>query len=239
MSIFQLFKSSCFMLFILFSAQSSAELSAQDNIEVARFSVGDLSDWQPKSFVDFTQYSIEQYVDFKKPGISRQVLKAVSHKSASGLGKEIPIDLFKTPYLNWSWFIEHKLGNMDETTKDGDDYAARIYVVKDGGWKIWKTRALNYVWSSNQDVDSRWDNAFVGDKARMLAVRGQDDNAGMWQLEKRNVYLDLIAMFGDKGSDQANEKAYRHLDAIAIMTDTDNSESSATAYYGDIYFTAQ
>ena len=223
------------MLLILFSFP----LLAQPNVDVGRFSAGDLSNWQPKSFVDFTQYSIAQTIDLKKPGITQQVLKAVSHKSASGLGKEVPIDLFKTPYLNWSWLIEHKLGKMDETTKDGDDYAARIYVVKDGGWKIWKTRALNYVWSSNQAIDSRWDNAFVGNKARMLAVRGQDDQAGFWQQEKRNVYLDLIAMFGDKGSDNANEKAYRYLDAIAIMTDTDNSESHAMAYYGDIFFSAQ
>jgi len=122
------------------------------------------------------------------------------------------IDLFETPFLNWSWKIDNALPNLDETIKDGDDYAARIYVVKDGGWKIWNTLALNYVWSSNQDKDAQWNNAFVGDNAKMYAIRGESDALEIWVTEKRNVYLDMIEQFGDKGSDKENEDAYRYLE---------------------------
>ncbi len=208
-----------------------SHLFAQQPINVTRFNVGSLVGWQSKSFSGNNHYQIVELG-------GRLVLKAESVHAASGLVKEIKIDLKRTPYINWSWRIENTLPHLNETTLQGDDYAARIYIVKSGGWQVWNTRALNYVWSSNQPAGSRWDNAFVGDKAKMLAVRGLQDHTGQWFSEKRNVYQDLINMFGDKGSDKRNEKAYRFIDGVAIMTDTDNSFTSATAYYGEIYFSA-
>jgi len=202
---------------------------AESSLPIAIFEHEDLSTWEKKSFVGETQYSIIS--DNEK-----HVLKAESNQTASGIAKELQIDLKKTPYLNWSWRIDNQLPNLDEKTKDGDDYSARIYLVKSGGIFIWKTRALNYVWSSNQESGAQWDNAFVGDKAKMLAVRGMNDTEGVWHSEKRNVYQDMINLYGDKGSDAENEKAYRYLDAVAIMTDTDNSGLKATAFYGDIFF---
>jgi len=203
-------------------------LSDNKNI-IADFSTDKIENWTAKSFAGETLYTIVNDGD-------KQVLKAQSNDTASGLAKEKVIDLFETPFLNWSWKIDNALPNLDETIKDGDDYAARIYVVKDGGWKIWNTLALNYVWSSNQDQDAQWNNAFVGDNAKMHAIRGKSDTLEVWVTEKRNVYLDMIEQFGDKGSDKENEDAYRYLDAVAIMTDTDNSHLSAVAYYADIYF---
>jgi len=203
-------------------------LSDNKNI-IADFSTDKIENWTAKSFAGETLYTIVNDGD-------KQVLKAQSNDTASGLAKEKVIDLFETPFLNWSWKIDNALPNLDETIKDGDDYAARIYVVKDGGWKIWNTLALNYVWSSNQDKDAQWNNAFVGDNAKMYAIRGESDALEIWVTEKRNVYLDMIEQFGDKGSDKENEDAYRYLDAVAIMTDTDNSHLSAVAYYADIYF---
>lgn len=206
-------------------------LFANDKVLISDFENTDLAAWESKSFVGETQYELIQEQN-------KTLLKASSAQTASGIALEKTIDLKATPFLNWSWKIDHQLSNLDEKSKAGDDYAARIYVVKSGGWQIWKTRALNYVWSSNQLMGSHWDNAFVGDKAKMLAIRGQEDMVKNWQVEKRNVYQDLIRLFGDKGSDKANEEAYRYLDALAIMTDTDNSKQNATAYYADIYFSA-
>lgn len=204
---------------------------AQYDIPIARFETESLTRWQSKTFVGKTQYQI---VDLD----GQRVLKATSEQSASGLVKAFKVDLKKTPYLNWSWRIENTLPRLNEKTRQGDDYAARIYIVKSGGWQIWDTLAINYVWSSNQPSGSRWNNAFAGSKAKMLAVRGKQDPPKQWAHEKRNVYQDLIDLFGDKGSPQANEAAYRFIDAIAIMTDTDNSRLQATAYYGDIVFSA-
>lgn len=212
---------------ILFSS-----LSVAQTLNIAQFSQENLDSWETKSFVGETQYSITQLDD-------QTVLHAQTDQSASGLAKEIKVDLKKTPFLNWTWRIENRLPKMDETSKAGDDYAARLYIVKSGGFFIWQTKALNYVWSSNQATGSIWDNAYAGSNARMLALRSPQDPLSTWVTEKRNVYADMIALYGDKGSDKANEEAYRYIDAVAIMSDTDDSKAKASAYYGNIYFTAQ
>jgi hypothetical protein len=156
------------------------------------------------------------------------VLKAESTQNASGLFKEQHIDLYKTPYLNWSWRIDTRLGNLNEQEKSGDDYAARVYVVIDGGWTFWNTKAINYVWASNTAKGEIWPNAFAGDHAMMIALRSVDDPLYTWQTEKRNILQDLQQLYGDR---------IRYIDAVAIMTDTDNAKGKATAFYADIYFT--
>ncbi len=190
---------------------------------------GDIEAWQSEVFQGETHYQPYSLGD-------RSVLQAVSRKSASGLFLKKRIDLIKTPYVNWSWLIKKKLPNLDERSKTGDDYAARIYVIIDGGLMAWRTKSINYVWSSSQDVGEFWDNAYVGPKVKMIAVRGKNAKLSHWYKEKQNVYEDLITHFGDKGSDKANQKAYRYIDILALMTDTDNSQSSAETYYSDISF---
>ena len=188
--------------------------------------------WEEKIFDKKTEYTSATLND-------RAVLRASSHASASGLVRQEKVDLLATPYLNWSWLTESRLSDLDETTKSGDDYVARVYVVIDGGMMMWRTRSINYVWSSNQEESSLWDNAYAGDKVKMVAVQGKDATLNHWYQEKRNVYKDLIAMFGDKGSPEKNAKAYRYIDAIAVMTDTDNSSRQAVTYYGNLSFTRE
>lgn len=196
---------------------------ASETLVVGEFSSESLSNWEEKEFDGTTQYSL---VD--QDGVS--VLKAKSDGGASGLVKEIEVNIRDYPYLNWRWKTQTSLSSLDETTKKGDDYVARVYVVKSGGFFFWKTIALNYVWSSNPasaSYTSAWPNAFAGDNAQMLAIRGSGDSVGEWRSEKRNVYEDFKALFGED---------IEQIDAIAIMTDTDNSKGSAIAYYGDIFF---
>ena len=178
-----------------------------------------LTGWEEKSFQGRTLYT-PMTVD------NRPALKAESMAAASGLVKKIKVDLNKTPMLNWSWKVEQHLGGLDETTQDGDDYAARIYVIASGGLFFWQTRALNYVWSSNQPQGAAWPNPFT-ENAQMIAVQGRNGKLGMWQMETRNVYEDFRHYFGVEIDE---------VDAVAIMTDTDNSGRHTVAYYGDIFF---
>ena len=216
---------------LLFSISFGHLAYADQKIIVSDFESKSLSNWSTKVFANATNYSIENIDNIA-------TLKAVSHSSASGIVKKQRIDLKQTPYLNWSWRIDNRLTGLEETSKEGDDYAARIYVVKDGDWKIWSARVVNYVWSSNQNVGSEWNNAFASDNAKMIAIQGKNSELNTWYIEKRDVYADLISQFGDKGSMKKNEKAYRYIDVIALMTDTDNSKLGATAYYRNIYFSA-
>jgi hypothetical protein len=214
---------------LLFSIIVCLNVTAATNL--TSLSDKGIDSWEPKEFSGESIYTIDEYK-------GRLALKALSHNAASGLVLEQQIDLTATPYLNWSWLVEKTLLQLDERSKNGDDFVARIYVVIDGGFMVWKTKSLNYVWSSNQDKDLVWDNAFAGSSVKMMSVRGKEAQKGQWYQEKRNVYQDLIDIFGDKGSEQANQKAYKYIDIIAIMTDTDNSGKQAESYYGDIVFSA-
>lgn len=209
------------ILFSLFIALSS-HARANNIIVVADFANENLAQWQTKSFKGDTRYTLTELDN-------RAVLKADSQASASGLFKEQRIDLQKTPYLNWRWRIENRLPSLDEQSKSGDDYAARIYIVVSGGLAFWKTRALNYVWANNSAKGQSWPNAFAGKNAMMVALRSTDDRTQHWYQEKRNIMQDLEQFFGEP---------IRYIDAVAIMTDTDNSQGKAVAYYGDLFFSA-
>ena len=120
---------------------------------------------------------------------------------------------------------------LNEEEQAGDDYAARVYVIVKGGAAFWKTKALNYVWSSTSPVGKVWPSAYamagVNGKMTMISVRSSTDETGTWYSEKRNVLEDLKQQFGEE---------IRYIDAVAVMSDSDDSKGKVTAYYGDIYF---
>lgn len=181
-----------------------------------------ISDWKQERFSGETKYDVVT-LDGKP------YVRAVSKASASGLVREIDIDLTKSPYMNWSWKIENILKDVDETKRSGDDYPARVYVVISGGFFFWKTRAISYVWSNEIAKGTHWPNAFT-DNATMVAMQSGDELMGQWVTEKRNVLEDIKNLLGIDATE---------INAVAIMTDTDNSKQSATAYYGNIVFTEE
>lgn len=200
----------------------SAVVVADERLVIGDFVARDLSGWETESFEGETQYDFTE-ID------GRAVLRAQCDGSASGLVFQQDIDLTKTPVLNWSWRIERIYRGLNEKTKEGDDYPARIYVIHDGGLLKWRSRAINYVWSSNQPVGETWPNAFVS-QARMVAVRsGAPAGANRWYSQSRNVAADFRQIHGLELS---------AIDAVALMTDCDNSGQQSRAYYGDIYFTS-
>lgn len=206
------------LVLLLFSVADAADNA--DIIKIGAFAAEKLQAWQHKQFEGETSYSVI-LMDGKS------VIKAESSASASGLFKKRRIDLWQTPYLNWSWRIKNRLTHLNEQIKSGDDYAARIYIVVGGGWALWNTKAINYVWSGTSPKGKIWPNAFAGKQTMMFAIRSAEDPVTTWLIEKRNVRDDLQTVFG---------RDFRYIDAIALMTDTDNSQGKATAYYGDIYF---
>ena len=118
---------------------------------------------------------------------------------------------------------------MNEFTKAGDDYCARIYVIFKHATFFWKTELLTYVWSSNQPIGATWPNAYTSN-AMTVAVQSGSKNLGRWLSQKRHVSADYRRLFG---------KDRQVADGVALMTDTDNSGQSATAYYGNIFFYQQ
>ena len=155
-------------------------------------------------------------------------LKAVADNAASGLGKEIKIDLNKTPFINITWKIEKDLRGIKENTKKGHDYAARVFAIKKTGATPLSNRAINYVFSSNSDVGENRPSPYTK-KSIDNVLATTKDNLNVWVTVKANVKED----FKKFHNLDVNE-----LDGLAIMADTDNSKMKSISYFQNIYFSA-
>ena len=156
-------------------------------------------------------------------------LKAIADNAASGLGKEIKIDLNKTPFINITWKIEKDIPGIDETTKKGHDFAGRVFVIKKTGATPLSNRAINYFFSSNQEVGSNFPSPYTK-KSIDNVLATTKTNLNEWVTVKANVKED----FKKFHNLDVNE-----LDGIAIMSDTDNSKQKSIPYYQNIYFSSQ
>ena len=155
-------------------------------------------------------------------------LKAEAINAASGVGKEIKIDLNKTPFINISWKIEKDLKGIKENTKKGHDFSARVFVIKKTGATALSNRAVNYVFSSNRDVGESWQSPYTK-KSVDSVLSTTKDNFNEWVTVKANVKEDFIRF---------HKLDINELSGLAIMSDTDNSKKTAIAYYQNIYFSA-
>tara|TARA_B100001758_G_C18125824_1_gene461225 strand:- start:100 stop:714 length:615 start_codon:yes stop_codon:yes gene_type:complete len=155
--------------------------------------------------------------------------RAVAENAASGLGKEIKIDLNKTPFINITWKIEKDLKGIKEDTKKGHDFAARVFAIKKTGATPLSNRAINYVFSSNNEIGKSWPSPYTK-KSIDNVISTTKNYMNEWVTVKANV-KDDFKKFHDLDIDE--------LDGLAIMSDTDNSKMSAIAYYQNIYFSAE
>ncbi len=222
-------------------------LHAQDELvlEVGKFSIAPLGDtlpdgWKPLTFQKIPKHTLYSVVQDEE----RNVVKAVSKASSSGMTREIRIDPKVYPIIQWEWNVTNVLEKGDVSRKEGDDYPARIYITfeyesgKVGLIEKAKFEALrllygqypptavNYIWESKAPVGTVVPNPFT-DRVKMIVVESGAENLSTWVGQQRNIYEDYKQAFGEEPP---------MVSGVAIMTDTDNTGEAATAYYGDIIF---
>jgi hypothetical protein len=219
---------------------------SSQGIEVGMFSIEKPGDHLPAGWKPLTFEKIEKHTLYRLVKDNDTiVLKAVSQASASGLIREMIVDLKEYPILQWRWKVENILKRGDVHRKEGDDYPARIYVVfeydprKLSLFERVQYQAakllygqyppqggINYLWESRAPVGTIVPNPFTG-RVKMIVVESGGEKLNRWISEERDVYEDYKRIFGGEPP---------LISGVAIMTDTDNTEESATAYYGDIRF---
>lgn len=186
------------------------------------FTPNQIMTWPTRSFEGETRYAIVEKS-------ARRVLEAESQGQASARYLEREIDLNQTPYLHWCWQVSNTYPGLDETTKAGDDYPARVYVAHKTGLLPWQVESVNYVWASTQPQGATWPNAFT-QRAQLIALQSGENRVGDWVAEVRDVRADFAALFGSDPS---------HIDGIALMSDGDNAGGNATAWFTYLAFTAE
>jgi hypothetical protein len=221
---------------------------SQEKVVVFQFTQDELSKLKSHSFKKKTDYSIlidqngtctasensdlfklksKDSKDFNLNIETNGCLKAEAEGQASGLGKEIKVNLDKTPYLNITWKIEQGLAGIKEDSKSGHDFAARVSVIKELGSLPWQKNVMNYVFSSNKKTDSHWTGPYRKQITDYVASSLVDSKVNTWVTVKLNVREHFKKFFNlDLGE----------IDGVAIMTDTDNTKRKAVSYYKNIYF---
>ena len=206
------------LVFLLFITN----LSYAQNLVVFEFSEEELKSLEVRK-VRGAKNRSEYSIGSNKNG---NYLRAIADNAASGLGKQMKINLNSTPFINITWKVEKDLKDINEKSKKGHDFAARVFVIKKTGATALSNRAINYVFSSNNDVGNNWPSPFTK-KSIDNVLSTTKENFNEWVTVKANVKKDF-KKFHDL---DVNE-----LDGIAIMADTDNSKNKSISYYQNIYF---
>lgn len=182
------------------------------------FPVTDLTAWSEKSFKGDTKYTPE-----KSEG--RSVVRAESRASASGYYHKLELAAKELPRISWSWKVSRTVAVENPRLKAGDDYAARVYIIFPGRF-FWQKRALTYVWSDKLPAGSVMPSPYT-ERVAIIAVESGNCHAGSWRHESRNYVEDYRAYFHHEPDNP---------EAVAFMSDTDNTGSHAVAWFGDIAF---
>lgn len=217
-------------------------------VTIARFPEGEVGSaspegWKPLTFDSNGGIKPSQYRVVEKDG--KIVLRGRTRSGSSALFKKIDVDPEEYPYIAWRWRIEQPFPRGDGTTKEGDDYPARLYVAfkydssRVGWWTSMKFRmakgesdyegypplwALNYVWANTLKTNTWLPNPWQ-ERSKMVAVRSGEEGVGEWQWEVRNYVKDFKAIVDEEPT---------QLKFIAVMIDGDNTDSQGTAYFGPI-----
>ena len=195
---------------------------AVENVKIFEFTNEEMKTLQVRKVKGKTTYTIGS-------NENGNYLKAEAEGKASGLGKEVKINLIKTPFINITWKVEKNLSGIIENSKKGHDYAARVFVVKKTGVTPLSNKAINYVFSSNNSVGENWPSPYTK-KSIDYVLSTTKENINKWVTVKANVREHFKNL---------HDLDVKELNGVAIMTDTDNSKLKAISYYQNIYFSSE
>jgi hypothetical protein len=179
------------------------------------------------------------------------VLELASRAAAGAVVHPASIDPAATPWLAWRWKIDRVVAKAHLESKDGDDFAARVYVFFDlplealpfvARWKVRLARlvygdgvpaaALCYVWDNTHAPGTTAWNAYT-DRVRVIVLRSGNAQAGRWLEERRDVAADFREAFGAQLAGPLPR-----VTGIGAGTDTDQTGERGVARFGDFRFGA-
>ena len=158
----------------------------------------------------------------------KEVLCLKSYSTSTAMYKEITLNIKDSPFLNWKWKVTKLPFGGDVRNKNTDDQAAQIYVVFPKFPSQINSRMLGYIWDSNAPAGSEVTSAKLS-TIKYIVLKSGVGELGKWFPEKRNVYEDYKRLFNEEPPT---------VGSIALMIDSDDTQSSAESFFGDIYFSA-
>ena len=210
------------ILFLILVTQFFCQILSAEVVKVFNFTEDEFKNLKVKKVKGKTSWSLGS-------NESGKYIRAEAEGTGSGLGKEIQINLMETPFINITWKVEKDLSGIVENSKKGHDFAARVFVIKKTGSTALSNRAINYVFSSNNNINDNWPSPYTK-KSIDYVLSTTKEHLNVWVTVKADVR---------KHFKQLHNLDVEELSGLAIMTDTDNSKKRAVSYYQNIYFSAE
>lgn len=197
------------------------------------------TDWQHRTFPGKTP---NQFTPGNFDG--RPMMAVHSMAAMSVLRKAVNVEPDHLSTLRFSWRMTALIPGADMTVREKDD-ALRLVLAFDGDRSRLSARdhmmselartltgeempyaTLMYVWSNQRELGSVIPNSRT-DRIRKLVLESGSGGLGRWLDYERDIRADYRRVFGEEPG---------RLLAVALMTDTDNTRSTAQAWYGPLSF---
>ncbi len=173
---------------------------------------------------------------------------AISDKSASMWRRRVDLPAPAVGEVRFSWWVQDLIASANVAEASTADAPARVMFAFEGDTRSLpaRTRALFdlaealtgerppyatlvYVWDAKAPVGSVIVNPRT-DRIRKIVVDSGPGQLRRWRDHQRDLAADFRLAFGE---------APGALKAVALMTDSDNTASSARAWYGPVNFPAE
>jgi Protein of unknown function (DUF3047) len=188
-----------------------------------------------------TYYKIAQHE-------GRNAILARSDRSASMYRYFLDGTQKETGKLRFSWKTDHLIEAANMAERDTEDSVVRVILSFEGDRSKFSNKdrmlsdlslaltgeempyaTLMYVWCNTRPASSVITNPRT-DRIRKLVIESGKGNLGKWLDYERDIRADFLAAFGEEPG---------ALTGIALMTDTDNTQTQATAWYGPVSLKAK
>jgi len=173
----------------------------------------------------------------------RDAMAATAFSSASMLRQAVDIPPSELGNVRFSWKVPQLIANADMALRDADDCPVRVVLAFEGDRSRFSARnaalselaraltgeempyaTLMYVWSNRRAPGTVILNPRT-DRIRKLVVESGTAKLGRWLDYERDIRADFEKAFGEPPG---------KLVGIGIMTDSDNTRSSTSAWYGPV-----
>ena len=175
----------------------------------------------------------------------RDTLAAKAVSSASMLRRKLRIPSAELGHVQFSWKVPELIADADTESRDADDSPVRVILAFEGDRKGFSAKnamlselslaltgeelpyaTLMYVWCNKRAPGTVITNART-DRIRTIVVESGPKKLDHWLDYERNISADFERAFGE---------APGALVGVAIMTDSDNTKTTARAWYGPVQF---
>lgn len=150
-------------------------------------------------------------------------VKIKTQGGCTAIGKRFSFEPVSTPYLQWRWRAHILPERGKENEKEKADSGAGVYVIFSGTFML--NKIIKYVWSTTLPQGTKTESPY-NSHAKIVVLRSGKDSLGIWIKETVNVLSDYTAFFSSIPPEVI---------AIGIISDADNTNSSAEADYDDYY----